>query len=71
MSGAYVYVQSERPSDSNGYHGLWSVGFFTPGGEWVPESDHASSEHAARRVHYLNGGGSEGDGAANGIGGAL
>jgi hypothetical protein len=44
----YIYIRSEP--------GLWTVGFYTPTGEWVPESDHATSEEAARRVHYLNGG---------------
>lgn len=36
--------------------GLWTVGFYTPAGEWVPTSDHDSKEEAAARVHYLNGG---------------
>lgn len=36
--------------------GLWTVGFYSPDGEWHPESDHASAEKAAERVHYLNGG---------------
>lgn len=44
----YVYVRSEAH--------LWTVGFYTPTGEWVPESDHDSAEQAAQRVHYLNGG---------------
>lgn len=44
----YVYIQSEP--------GLWTVGFYLPNGDWYPESDHASPEEAARRVHYLNGG---------------
>ena len=35
---------------------LWTVGFYTPQGDWVPESDHNSPEEAAARVHYLNGG---------------
>ena len=44
----YVYIKSEP--------NLWTVGFYAPDGEWIPESDHASSESAAQRVHYLNGG---------------
>ena len=44
----YVYLVSEP--------GLWTVGFYTPSGEWEPESDHKSREEAAARVHYLNGG---------------
>lgn len=44
----YVYVNSEK--------GLWTVGFYKPNGDFVPESDHQSSEDAAKRVHYLNGG---------------
>ena len=34
----------------------WTVGFFTPEGEWEPESDHTTVKAAAARVHYLNGG---------------
>lgn len=44
----YVYIESER--------GLWTAGFYDPQGAWQPESDHASKEEAAARVHYLNGG---------------
>lgn len=44
----YVYIQSERS--------LYTVGFYGPDGKWHPESDHASTEAAAARVHYLNGG---------------
>ena len=43
----YVYVQSEP--------GLWTVGFYTPDGRWISESDHESTESAARRVAWLNG----------------
>ena len=38
------------------YAGCYTVGFYDPNGEWIPESDHADSEAAAKRVHYLNGG---------------
>lgn len=45
----YVYIQSE----SN----LWTVGHYEPlTGKFIAESDHQSSERAAERVHYLNGG---------------
>jgi len=49
----YVYIKSE----SN----LYTVGFYAPAGtkrgcEWIAESDHDTSEGAATRVHYLNGG---------------
>lgn len=44
----YVYRKSE-PS-------LWTVGFYSPDGQWNAESDHPSPDEAAKRVHYLNGG---------------
>lgn len=44
----YVYQSFES--------GLWTVGFYDPNGKWIPESDHKTSEDAAARVHYLNGG---------------
>lgn len=46
----YHYIQSEP--------GLWTVGTGAPGkgGNWEPESDHGSSEEAAARVRFLNGG---------------
>ena len=44
----YVYIKSEP--------GLWTVGFYTPNGEWMPESDYNTSEEAAKRVAWLNGG---------------
>ena len=43
----YVYIQSEP--------GLWTVGFYDPTGVWHPESDHNSTDDAAKRVRYLNG----------------
>lgn len=36
--------------------GCYTVGFFNPSGEWEAESDHATYDEAAKRVHYLNGG---------------
>lgn len=44
----YVYLKSED--------NLWTVGFYSPAGEWVPESDWNMAARAADRVHYLNGG---------------
>jgi hypothetical protein len=44
----YVYIKSEP--------GLWTVGFYNPKGEWVPESDWTVQALAIQQVHYLNGG---------------
>lgn len=44
----YVYIEI-APT-------YWTVGFYAPDGKWHPESDHASKESAAARVHWLNGG---------------
>jgi len=44
----YVYLRSEPM--------LWTVGYYAPDGEWVPESDHDNPGDAARRVAWLNGG---------------
>lgn len=43
----YCYIKSEP--------GLWTVGFYSPDGEWHPESDHNSKDEAAARVSWLNG----------------
>ena len=43
----YVYIRSEPH--------LFTVGFYSPSGEWHPESDHHSREDAAKRVAWLNG----------------
>ncbi len=43
----YVYKRTEAS--------LYTVGFYTPGGQWIAESDHDTSEEAAARVAYLNG----------------
>ena len=43
----YVYKQTDVS--------LWTVGYYNPKGEWVPESDHDDSELAAKRVAWLNG----------------
>ena len=57
---AWVYVRSEPQ--------LWTTGFYTPDGDFETDSDHDSKEDAARRVHWLNGGDSEGGQAKNQIG---
>lgn len=44
----WVYINSEP--------NLWTVGLYSPDGEWHPESDYGSRGEAAERVHYLNGG---------------
>jgi hypothetical protein len=44
----YVYLRTEPM--------LWTVGFYTPAGEWIPESDWETKQEAASRVHYMNGG---------------
>ena len=44
----YTYIQAEP--------GMWSVGFYDPDGTWQPESDHQSTDKAAERVAWLNGG---------------
>lgn len=44
----YVYIRTESE--------LYTAGFYDPSGKWQPESDHATEEAAAQRVHWLNGG---------------
>lgn len=44
----WVYIESE--------HGLWTVGFYDPKGDWHGDSDHTDRVEAGKRVHYLNGG---------------
>ena len=44
----YVYIQSEPH--------LWTTGFYAPDGTWHPDSDHSTTEEAATRAHWLNGG---------------
>lgn len=42
----HVYIKSESQQ--------WTVGFYSPSGEWRPESDHYTRGDAAKRAHYLN-----------------
>jgi len=44
----YIYLQTEK--------NLWTVGFYNPEDEFMPESDWGTKDEAASRVHYLNGG---------------
>ena len=44
----WVYIKTEPR--------LYTVGFYKPDGEWVPEADYDNEAEAAARVHYLNGG---------------
>jgi hypothetical protein len=50
----WVYIKSQHGDEP-----LWTVGFYGPDGKWQPESDHANSEDAAERCHWLNGGHTE------------
>jgi len=43
----YVYRLTES--------GVWTVGFYTPDGDWIPESDYTNPKEAAERVAWLNG----------------
>jgi hypothetical protein len=42
----WVYIRSEPT--------LWTVGFYDPSDRWQPESDHGTSEEAAKRCAWLN-----------------
>lgn len=44
----WVYIKTEPQ--------LWTVGFYTPDGEFETDSDYDVREEAAARCHYLNGG---------------
>lgn len=44
----WVYWQSEPR--------LWTVGYYSPDGQRHPESDWESTDHAAQRANWLNGG---------------
>jgi hypothetical protein len=47
----YVYKRTEFSP-----YCLYTVGFYEPNGKWIPESDHETSEAAAERTAWLNGG---------------
>ena len=48
----WIYIQTERQ--------LFTVGFYDPSGTFHGDRDWPSREAAAARVHYLNGGKTEG-----------
>ena len=47
-ANSWVYIRTEP--------GLYTVGFYGPGGKWNPDSDHATQDEARQRTHWLNGG---------------
>lgn len=49
MTTHYVYRKSEGEQ-------LWTVGFYAPDGEWMPERDCDTPKEAGEVVAYLNGG---------------
>lgn len=56
----YVY-RSSREKDGSGYvRMIYTTGFYKPDGGWEGDKDFSDSEEAAQRVHYLNGGISNG-----------
>lgn len=62
----WVYIIGERACADNNYHTTFTVGHYRPSdGKFISESDHESSDSAAARAHYLNGGRSEEDSNAS------
>ena len=55
----FVYIRSEP--------GLWTVGHYDPSGKWVAESDHTTTDAAARRVAELNGAAAPTEAARSGV----
>lgn len=51
MSTQYVYKRTEFSP-----YCLYTVGYYDPDGIWHSESDHDTSEDAAKRTAWLNGG---------------
>lgn len=35
---------------------VWSIGFYTPDGEWHPQTNRDNRDDAEAHLHYLNGG---------------
>jgi len=50
MEIKYVYKRTEFSP-----YCLYTVGYYDPDGKWQPESDHDTSEAAAKRTAWLNG----------------
>lgn len=44
----WVYIQTEA--------NLWTVGFYSPDGQWHTDSDWSDRDDARKRVSWLNGG---------------
>lgn len=42
----YIYYEK--------YHGTWAVGFYTPVGKWIEESNYYSKVDAIKRVQWLD-----------------
>jgi hypothetical protein len=56
-----MWVYRLRRKLSNVYEAdRFEVGYYQPGGEWVPDTSgdnaYCTAEEAAAKVHYLNGG---------------
>ncbi len=54
----YVYMKTETDRETGSY-ALFTVGYYSPDGEWHPESDHGGPtgrEDVANRTAWLNGG---------------
>lgn len=49
----YIYRQQEQIESKPS---MYTVGYYNPNGEWKVESDQYSTDDAAARVNYLNGG---------------
>ena len=47
----YIYIRTEFSP-----YQLYTVGHYDPDGRFIAESDWGTTEEAAKRVHYLNGG---------------
>lgn len=43
----WVYIKTEK--------NCFTVGFYSPNGEWNSDSDHSTRKSASERVSYLNG----------------
>lgn len=52
---SYVYVRTEKAGKDGAEHDLYTVGFYCPEGRFIPDSDHATTDAAAKRVNFLNG----------------
>lgn len=47
MANNYIYKKSET--------NVFTVGYYSPSGLWMPEGDHSTPDAAAKRVSILNG----------------